>query len=167
MTGGGTNIGVVGQTVADLLPTVNEGFNWDIIKNRYDESPVGTAMSLHFTDETGEQSVEDIYLGISDGPEIVVLEEMDDSWDYIGAIITYQDFGMRLLDPDDPMTPDRARYQHGGVTIQASEGHSRERTWMVISNVLNIMLESLVYNRENKADGAGGRENPESTEVTN
>lgn len=138
-------LGLVGQTIADLLDTVNAGFNWEIIEKRYDENPVGTAMSLHFTDESGSESIEDIYLGIAEGPQIVILPGVDDQWDYLGAIITYQDFGLRMLDPDDEMTPDRARYQHGGVTIEPGEGKSRERTWMVVSNVLDIMLESVIY----------------------
>lgn len=139
------DLGPVGGIIADLLPHVNAGFNWDIIKNRYDNNPVGTAMSLHLTDESGEDALEDIYLGIAEGPQIVILPEVDDSWDYIGAIVTYQDTGRRILDPDDEMDPDRARFQHGHITIRASEGHSRERVWMVISNVLEIMLESLVF----------------------
>jgi hypothetical protein len=149
------DLGLVGQTIKDLLPTVNEGFNWDIIENRYDEDPVGTAMSLHFTDGSGEEALEDIYLGIAQGPQIVILPGVDENWDYIGAVVTYQDFGMRILDPDDEMTPDRARYQHGGVTINSPEEKSRERTWMVISNVLDIMLESLIYNREAAEQGGG------------
>lgn len=149
-----SNIGIVGQTIADLLDTVNEGFNWDIIRERYDNDPVGTAMSLHFTDETGEEALEDVYLGIAEGPEIIVLPTVDDDWDYIGAVVTYQDYGIRLLDPEDEMTPDKARYQHGGVTIKPPENKSRERTWMVISNVLDIMLESIIY--EKRRDGSGG-----------
>lgn len=145
--------GLVGQTINDLLPTVNRGFNWDIIENRYDENPVGTAMSLHFTDEGGEESVEDIYLGIAQGPQIVTLPGVDDQWEYIGAIVTYQDFGLRILDPDDDMTPDKARYQHGGVTIESPEGQSRERTWLVVSNVLDIMLDSLIYEQQQQAAG--------------
>lgn len=148
-----TELGLVGGTVRDLLPTVNRGFNWDIIRDRYDESPVGTAMSIYFTDEDGGEPVEKVHLAITDGPEIVVLQQLDDRWDYIGAIVTYQDFGLRILDPEDPMTPDRARYQHAGVTIQPAEGESRERVWLVVSNVLEIMLESIIY--EQQRDGEG------------
>lgn len=148
-------LGLVGQTISDLLPLVNEGFNWDIIENRYDEDPVGTAMSLHFTDETGQNSVEDVYLGIDSGPEIIILSELTDDWDYIGAVVTYQDFGTRILDPEDDMTPDRARYQHAGVTIRAPEEQSRERTWMVTSNVLDIMLESVIHDQQAGKVGGG------------
>lgn len=148
MSNADDDLGLVGQTIKDLLPTVNEGFNWSIIEDRYDEDPVGTAMSLHFTDEGGEEAVEEIFLGIAQGPRIVVLPGVDDQWDYLGAIVTYQDFGLRMLDPDDKMTPDRARYQHGSVTIRAADGKSRERVWMVISNVLDIMLESVIYQRQ-------------------
>lgn len=148
-----SGIGIVGQTVKDLLPMVNEGFNWEIIENRYDETPVGTAMSLHFTEESGDDSVEDLYLGIAEGPRIVTLDGIGDEWDYIGAVVTYQDFGIRILDPDDEMTPDRARYQYGGVTINPAEGHSRERTWMVISNVLDIMLESVIHKEKQQSNG--------------
>lgn len=143
-----TDIGIVGQTIKDLLPTVNQGFNWDIITERYDEDPVGTAMSLHFTGEKGEEAIEEVMLGISEGPRIVILEELTPKWDYIGAIVTYQDYGLRILDVDDPMTPDRARYQHGGVTIHPAEDESRERVWLVTSNVLDIMLESLVWKQQ-------------------
>lgn len=142
------DLGLVGQTIKDLLGTVNDGFNWDIIENRYDENPVGTAMSLHFTDESGGEALEDIYLGIAPGPQIVLLPGVDDQWDYIGAVVTYQDYGLRLLDPDDDMTPDKARYQEGGVTIHSPEGKIRERTWMVVSNVLDIMLESVIYEQQ-------------------
>ena len=154
MSGNKTNLGIVGQTIQDLLPTVNEGFNWDIIENQYDENPVGTAMSLHLTDESGGEPVEEVMLGISEGPRVVVLEELTDQWDYIGAIVTYQDYGLRILDVDDEMTPDKARYQHGGVTIHPAEDESRERVWLVISNVLDIMLESLIYKQQEAAASA-------------
>jgi len=153
MTDDHNTIGIVGETIKDLLPIVNSGFNWDIIERLYDDQPVGTAMSLHFTDESGEQSVEDIYLAIEEGPAIAVTPTITDSHDYIGAVIMYQDYGLRILDPDDPMTPDRARYHHRGVTIQAAEGKSRERTWMVISNVLDVMLESVIYRADSVAAG--------------
>lgn len=151
-----TTGGIVTQTITDLLDTVNAGFNWNIIEERYDENPVGTAMSLHFTDESGEEAVEEVTLGIAEGPKIVVLGQLTDEWDYIGAIVTYQDFGLRMLDPDDPMTPDRARYQHAGVTIHPGEGKSRERTWLVVSNVLDIMLESVIY--EAQTDGTNSEQ---------
>lgn len=144
------DLGLVGMTIRDLLPMVNEGFRWDLITEQYDEDPVGTAMSLHFTDEDGDDAIEEIFLGIAPGPKLVVLPAINEEWDYLGAIVTYQDFGMRMLDPDDDMTPDRARYQHGGITIRAAEGESRERVWMVTSNVLDTMLESLIYQRNQK-----------------
>lgn len=149
-------LGIVGQTIKDLLPTVNQGFNWEIIEERYDEEPVGTAMSLHFTDESGEDAVEEVMLGIAEGPEIVVLGGDAQGWDYIGAIVTYQDYGLRILDVDDPMTPDKARYQHGGVTIHPAEGESRERVWLVTSNVLDIMLESLIYEKQEQQQATEG-----------
>lgn len=152
-----TELGIVGSTIQDLLPTVNEGFNWDIIKKRYDSDPVGVAMSLHFTDEEGAEPIEEIYLGIGEGPRIVLIDELDETWDYLGAVVTYQDFGLRILDPDDDMTPDRARYQHSGITIHPAEDESKERTWMVISNVLDIMLESVIYqNNQPEAAAEGG-----------
>jgi hypothetical protein len=152
-----TTGGIVTETVKDLLPIVNGGFNWEIIEERYDADPSGTAMSLHFTNEDGQEPVEEIVLGIADGPEIVVLDELTDEWDWIGAIVTYQDFGLRILDPDDPMTPDKARYQHRGITIQPGNDKSRERTWLVVSNVLDIMLESVVFQQE-QADAAEAEE---------
>lgn len=151
-----TQLGIVGQTIKDLLGVVNSGFNWDIIEDRYDEDPENVAMSLHFTNEEGQEPVEEIYLAIDEGPSIVVLDTLNDSFDYLGAVVTYQDFGLRILDPDDDMTPDRARYQHSGITIHPAEGVSKERTWMVISNVLDIMLESVVY-QQTQAE-AGGKE---------
>lgn len=153
MNDGQSDIGIVGQTIKDLLPTVNAGFDWDIVRERYDENPVGTSMSLHFTGESGQEPVEEVYLGIAEGPEIVMLDGINDQWDYIGAIVTYQDYGLRMLDPDDPMTPDRARYQHGGVTIRPSQNESRERVWLVVSNVLEIMLESIIYEAQGRASG--------------
>lgn len=155
-----TQLGIVGQTIKDLLPIVNSGFNWDIIEKRYDENPVGLVMSLHFTTEQGDEPVEEIYLAITEGPEIEVLQQVDSSADYLGAVVTYQDFGLRILDPDDEMTPDRARYQHKGITIHPAEGVSKERTWMVISNVLDIMLESVLYQQgqsDAAADGGQAR----------
>lgn len=146
-------LGMVGRAIEDLLPVVNQGFNWNIIKERYDEDPVGTAMSLHLTDESGEDSIEDVFLGIATGPQIVMLSEISDDWDYIGAVVTYQDYGLRILDPDDEMTPDKARYQHAGVTIEPGEGKSRERTWLVVSNVLDILLETVVW--QQKQNGGG------------
>lgn len=153
MSGRETNIGLVGETVRDLLPTVNTGFDWDVIKSRYDNSPEGKAMSLHFTDDSGNNNVEDVHLGIAEGPEVVVLDKLTDEWDYIGAIVTYQDFGLRMLNPDDPMTPNRARFQHGGVSIHEADGESRERVWMVTSNVLDIMLESVIHEAKQRAQG--------------
>lgn len=151
MSADGEMPGIVTQTIIDLLPTVNAGFNWDIITERYDSDPTGTAMSLHFTDDSGAEPVEEVTLGIKEGPEIAVIEELTDDWNYIGAIVTYQDYGLRILDPDDPMDPDRARYAHGGVTIHPAEDKSKERTWLVVSNVLDIMLESVIY--EQQQDG--------------
>jgi hypothetical protein len=143
------DMGLVGQTIAGLLGTVNEGFDWDVIERRYDEDPVGTAMALHFTDEDGEDAV---LLGIADGPRIVMLDELTDEWEYIGAIVTYQRFGLRILDPIDDMTPDKARYQHRGVTIYPGEEESRERVWLVVSNVLDIMLETVIYKANQQAE---------------
>lgn len=154
MTEDRNNIQIVGQTIQDLLPVVNAGFNWSLIERLYDDQPVGTAMSLHFTDETGEESVEDLYLAIEDGPSVAVVPNVTEAHDYIGAVVMYQDYGLRMLDPDDPMTPDRARYHHRGVTIQPAEGKSRERTWMVISNVLDVMLESVIYKQEKPVQGS-------------
>lgn len=145
MSGRETNIGLVGETVRDLLPTVNSGFDWEIIKKRYDSDPTGKAMSLHFTDKTGENNVEDVHLGIAEGPKIIVLDELTDDWHYLGAIVTYQDYGVRMLNPEDDMTPSRARFQHGGVSIHPAGDESRERVWMVTKNVLDIMLESVIY----------------------
>lgn len=157
MTNGEPAIGIVGQTIEDLLPVVNGGFNWDIIEKRYDENPAGTAMSLHFTNEDGNEPIEEIYLGIAEGPRIALLDSLDGSWDYLGAVVTYQDYGLRILDPDDPMTPDRARYQHSGISIHPAQNKSKERTWMVISNVLDIMLESVIYqNKQGEAAPTGG-----------
>jgi hypothetical protein len=153
MTENTTTLGIVGQTMKDLLPRVNAGFNWSIIRERYDESPVGTAMSVHLTDESGEESIEQVMLGIVEGPRIVILDELTPEWEYIGAIVTYQDYGLRILDVDDPMTPDKARYQHGGVSIHPADGESRERVWLVTSNVLDIMLETLVWQQQQAADG--------------
>lgn len=152
MSADDTELGLVAQTIRDLLPAVNKGFNWEIIENRYDEDPVGTAMSLHFTDESGENAVEEVVLGIAEGPRIVFLNGLTDEWDYIGAIVTYQNYGIRMLDPDDAMTPKRARYQHGGITIHPSGNESRERVWLVVSNVLDIMLETVIYQQQNGAE---------------
>lgn len=159
-----TELGVVGQTIQDLLPALNQGFNWDLIKRRYDDHPEGTAMSLHFTADDGEEPVEEVYLGIAEGPRIVILDQIDDRWDYIGAVVTYQDFGMRILDPEDPMDPDRARYQHRGVQIHPAEDESRERVWLVVSNVLEVMLETVIHQSKQQAgaspDSASGADGP-------
>lgn len=155
MTNKESVLGVVGETIRDLLPLVNEGFNWNIIKERYDEHPEGTAMSIHLTDGSGEDVVEEVVLGITEGPEIVVLDRLTPEWKYIGAIVTYQDYGFRILDVDDDMTPDKARYQHAGVSIHPADGESRERVWLVISNVLDIMLETLIYKRQMAAEQTG------------
>lgn len=149
MSKSGNGIGIVGQTIKDLLPTVNEGFNWDVVKNRFDPDPIGKAMSLHFTEESGEQPIEEIYLGIAEGaggePELVVLDGVGDGWDYLGAVITYQDYGLNILDPNSDMDATIARYSHGGVRIEAGEGKSKEQVWMVVSKVLDIMLESHIH----------------------
>jgi hypothetical protein len=147
-----TNIGLVGQTIKDLLPTVNEGFNWEIVKRRYDSDPVGTAMSLYFTEELGKDPEEQVHLGIADGPEIVVLDAVDEEWDHIGSVVTYQDYGMKILDPDHPMDPTTARYQHAGVAIHPTGDESRERVWMVVSNVLEIILESVIHAQKTQAE---------------
>jgi hypothetical protein len=148
-----TTLGVVGETMKDLLPLVNQGFNWQIIKERYDESPVGTAMAVHLSTDHEDLPDEQVILGIAEGPRIVILERLQPKWEYIGAIGTYQEYGNRILDVNDPMTPDRARYQYDAVTIRPAEGESRERVWLVTSNVLDIMLESLVWQQEQAADG--------------
>lgn len=150
-----TTGGIVTDTIKDLLGTVNAGFNWDIVRERYDRNPEGTAMSLHFTDDSGEEPVEEVLLGISDGPELIVLDEYTEEWDYLGAIVMYQKHGIRILDPDDPMNADKARYQEGSVTIQPGEGKSRERTWMAVSKILDIMLESVVHSNDGGDDGGG------------
>lgn len=150
--------GIVTQTIRDLLPVVNEGFDSAVLVERYDEDPAGTAMSVHFTDKSGENEVEVITLGVTDALELEVLPRLTDEWEYIGAIVMYQDHGLRILDPDSKMTPDRARYQYGGVTIRPSEGNSRERTWLVVSNVLDIILESVVYKRKQQQQAGGDGE---------
>jgi len=140
-----SKIGLVGGMVQDLLPMVNRGFDWDIIKQRYDNAPEGTAMSLHLTDEEGQEPMEEIYLGLADGPQIVILDRLTEEWDYIGAVTMYQDAGARILDPDNDLTPDMARYRDGEVRIDTPPEKSDERVWLVISNVLEIMLESFIH----------------------
>lgn len=147
--------GPVTDMIVDLLPTVNEGFNWDVITERFDKDPVGTAMSLHFTTETGDEPEEELLLAITDGPEIEVVEEVTDAHDYIGALVMYQHIGLRILDADDRMDPVRARYQANAVTIHPGEGKSRERTWLVVSNVLQIILNTVIHTQDNSsAQGA-------------
>lgn len=151
---GGAGLGLVGNTIADLLGPVNDGFNWEIVRQKYDPNPAGTALSIHFTDESGENNVETVHLGIAEGPELVILNGIDEDWDRIGSIVTYQDFGLRILDPDDPMTPEKARYTHRGVDIHPGEGHSRERVWLVCREVLNVVLQTIVWQREEAAKDA-------------
>lgn len=151
-----TDIDIVGNAIQELLPTLNEGFNWDMVIEQYDEDPVGMAMGVFFTDQSGQEPVERVFLGVSEGPKIVMLDGLDERWEYIGSIVTYQNYGLRILDPDDDMTPDRARYQYGGVSIHPESGHSRERVWMVISNVLEVMLESIVYQQNQQAAAREG-----------
>ena len=150
-----TTGGIVTDTIKDLLPTVNAGFNWDIVRKRYDRNPEGTAMSLHFTDDSGDEPVEEVLLGIADDPKLVVLDQYTDDWDYLGAIVMYQKHGIRILDPDDPMNADAARYQHGSVTIRPGEDKSRERTWMAVSKILDIMLESVIHSDGDDDQGGG------------
>lgn len=156
MTQVNNNIGIVGKTITDILPVVNEGFNWELVKERFDPDPVGKAMSLHFTEDDGKEPIEEIYLGIAQGeggePRLVVLDSLGPNWEYLGSVVTYQDYGLKILDPDNPMTADEARYAHGGVKIQAGEGQSREKTWMVVSKVLDIMLKSHVYSDSGEGD---------------
>lgn len=151
-----SELGVVGGAIAELLGTVNEGFDWDVVTERYDEDPTGMAMGLFFTNEEGDEPVEQVYVGVSSGPEIVLIEELDASWEYIGSVVTYQDYGLRILDPDDEMDPKRARYQYGGVDIHPESGHSRERVWMVTSNVLDAMLESIIW-KQKSGEKVGSR----------
>lgn len=148
--------GIVAGAIADMLPTVNEGFNTDLLTERYDENPERTAMSVHFTDESGDDELEKVALGVNDDLELEMLERIPESYRYIGAVVTYQAYGLDILDPDHPMTPDRARYQHEGVKILPAEGESRERTWLVISNVLDIILASAIHKQETDAE-AGAR----------
>jgi len=150
MSAQGDAPGAVEQIVRDLLPEVNEGFNWDLVTERYDSDPVGTAMTIHFTDEEGSDAVESVHLGISEGPEIVMLDELDPRWDYIGAIVTKQGVGLRILRPNDPMTPERARWQYRQVAIHPAEGESRERVWMVCSKVLDVMLETVIWRQQSE-----------------
>lgn len=152
-----TDLGIVGNAIKELLPTVNEGFNWDVVKERYDEDPVGLAMGLFFTDESGAEPVEQVYVGIDSGPEIVLIDQLDTTWEYIGSVVTYQDYGLRILDPDDEMTPHRARVQYGGVDIHPENDHSRERVWYVTSNVLEVMLESVIYEQRSADAQEAGR----------
>ena len=146
MSQGRSKLGFVGTTIQDLLPRVNEGFNWGLIKERYDNHPEGTAMSLHLTGDRGQEPIEEIYMGLAEGPRIVILDQLTDDWDYIGAVTMYQDSGAAILNPDNELTPDMARYRDGTVDIATPEGKSSERVWMVVSNVLDIMLNSLIHN---------------------
>jgi hypothetical protein len=145
--------GIVEMTVRDLLPTVNAGFNWEMVTQRYDPDPVGTALTIYFTDESGKEKIEEIHLGIAEGPELVVLDGLDPRWDFIGSIVTKQDIGIRILDPDDDMDPDRARFHHGRVEIHPAEGEGRERVWLVCSQVLDVMLESIIWKRQQEGGG--------------
>lgn len=140
--------GLVEQTIRDLLPILNEGFNWELVTTRYDNDPTETALAIQFTDETGKEPVEQILLGVAEGPRITILDGVPEDYKYLGSIVTYQDYGLRILDPQDPMDPDRARYSHNGVNIEAAEGESRERLWLVGSNVLETMLESVIWKRQ-------------------
>lgn len=154
MSGEHEEPGVVGQTIKDLLPVLNEGFNWEIVTGRYDKDPTQTALTIEFTNEGGDKVVEHVTLGVMEGPEITILEEVPEHYKWMGAIVTYQDYGIRILDPNDDMTPDRARYTHRGVQIQPAEGESRERLWLVASSIMESMLESVVWKQQQAAQSS-------------
>jgi hypothetical protein len=135
----------VGSIVGGLLGEVNAGFNWDVVRERFDPDPVGKSITLHFLNEDGETLAEKVTLGVADGPELVLVgDDGDPRFENVGDVVTYQDYGLRVLDPDDNMTPEAARYQYNGVNIETAEGESRERVWLIASTILNIMLESII-----------------------
>lgn len=139
---------LVTDTIRGLLPVINSGFDTTELTERYDANPERTAMSIHFTDADGERAIERIVLGLDDDLEVTILDGIPDGWRNIGAIVTYQDYGLRILDPDDDMTPQRARYQHAGVRIEPADGEHRERVWLVISSMLEVILESIIYKQQ-------------------
>lgn len=148
-------MGMVERTIRDLLPTLNAGLNWEEILERYDANPSHTVMAIQFADKEGAEVKEQVLLGIKPGPEITVFDEVPEDYTFLGAIETYQDYGIRILDPDDDMTPATARYTMNGVTIRPVEGESKERLWLVGSNVLESMLQSIIW-KQNNGGGAGG-----------
>jgi hypothetical protein len=140
--------GVVEQTIKDLLPVLNAGFDWERVKQFYDKHPEGTAITLQFKDKGGENTIEEITMVVNDGPEIAITDAVPEDYNWLGVIATYQDYGLKILDPEHPMGPDEARYTHRGVTIHPAEEESRERLWLVGSGVLESMLESVIWKQE-------------------
>lgn len=144
----------VTDIIEALLPKVNAGFNWDVVQDRFDPDPTGKSLTMHFLAEDGETLAEAITLGVHDknaddstsdiDPELIITTEDDDRFEKVGDIVTFQDYGLRVLDPDDPMTPQKARYQYNGVNIESIEGESRERVWLIGSTILEIMLDSII-----------------------
>ena len=134
----------VTDIIEGLLPQVNAGFNWELVKERFDPDPAGKALTMHFLQDDGETLAEAVTIGVTEGPELVLTTEDDERFTKVGDIVTYQDYGLRVLDPDDPMTPQKARYQYNGVNIESIEGESRERVWLIGSTILEIMLDSVI-----------------------
>jgi hypothetical protein len=146
--------GVVEQTIKELLPTLNAGFEWERVKQFYDKHPEHTAITLQFKNKSGEKTVEEITLVVDDGPEIAITNTVPEEYKWLGVIATYQDYGLKILDPEHPMGPDEARYTHRGVTIHPAEDESRERLWLVGSGVLESMLESVIWKQEQEQEQA-------------
>lgn len=145
---------LVAQTVKGLLPRVNQRLDWEYIRRKFDPEPEGTALSFHFSDDSGEGYVEELTLAVNSEPRIVMLDEADDSWEYLGAIATFHETGLRCLNPDDELTVERAYYQHGDIDIHPVEGQSRGALWLIGKSIFEIVLE-IAKGKQAEEDNGG------------
>lgn len=149
-----TDAGIVGEIIQNILPKVNEYLDWEYIREHYDEDPTGVAMAVSFVEsEDDDEPAETLLFGIAEGPEVILLNQLTPEWEYLGTVMTFQEYGVKIFTPDDEMTPHKARYQYGGVDIYPAEGHSRTRLWYVGSEVLTMVMNTLEYEANNADAG--------------
>lgn len=133
------SLGIVGSLVNELLPMVS--VDWDEIKARSDPQPEGKALSIVLLTNSGDP-IEEFTLAVDDKPSIVLVDSADEEWDRKGHLVAYQETALRILDPEDEMTPQRARYQYANIKVFPKNDSSRELIWIIAQKI----CENLIIN---------------------
>lgn len=130
----GTSLGPVGSIIETLLPHVNRSID----KERFQDQQ-NKALRFTLLDKSGNP-VERFPLAVeNDSISLTMVDHTNSELEWYGDVVLQQESGLKLLDPEDSMSPDRARYQYKQLTVFPKENNSRKIAWLFCSALLDSL----------------------------